>query len=351
MKGSGSSSEATCAVHWLQGWEDGGQLARALESWPFLPCESRSQPAAEAAAAYLDRLRRLTAGGLVMAARDSGQGMWLAGLRRMDWDSELFGFGVGRLEPLISPPGADPCLVEPGLELIGACLAHAQGAGLMHLSSRVDARDTAAQRCLQQSGFLLVDTIVVYELAVAAVAPAPGEPDVRPARGEDAVPLREIAEGCFGNRAFNLNRFNCDPAFPPGKVRELYGCWLTNSLSGQQADHVLVYQGQEGPAGFLTCKLDRASTPGGGRGQVVLNAVRADLHGRGIYGRLTRAALEWFRAQGAETVEIATQLTNPAVHRVWQRLGARMANFYHTFHVDLRNRQHGAAAGPGKTKP
>lgn len=330
------------SIPWLPGCAGPADVETLLRGWPFLThVRSLGAPArcARGYAADLARWAAPAAGGLVLAAGGGAADRWLAGVRRLDWDSRHYGFGVGRLEPLIAPvrPTIDEAVVRAGAEVVVRILAHAREAGLRHLSATADAADTTGQLCLQECGFRLADTIIGYQLVLEKVAPAAAPPGIRPGRPEDVEPLAAVAATAFGDRAYSVNRFNSDPALAGARACELYAAWLRNSFSGQQADEVLVAEEGGRPVGFITLRLSPppAVCSELQYGEVPLNAILPGSQGRGIYTRLARAALEWFRARRAAVVEIRTQLTCGSVNHTWLKLGAYAALSHHTFHRDL----------------
>lgn len=336
------AADAGAGLFWLTGGDGAAGLTRALSDWPLLPHAGEGGDRAEHAAAYLAELRRWTepaAGGLVLASGACESGLWLAGIRRLEWDSRFFGFGVGRLEPLLAPvaPRVLRSTVAAGAELIGRCIGHARAAGLRRLSSSVATPDTQAQLSLQQAGFLLMDTIAGYQLRLSEVPPSAVPGEIRPGRPEDVEPLADVCTTCFSDRSLSVNRFNSDPTLPCDSAGRLYAAWLRNCFVGGAADQVLVAEVGGRPAGFISIKLPPTAGPSAAArvGRIPLNAVHPSFQRRGIYGRLVRAAVEWSRGMGVGVLEIRTQLTCASVHRTWQKLGARMAFTCHTFHHEL----------------
>jgi GNAT superfamily N-acetyltransferase len=330
---------------WIPGYEYAGDLASVFESWPYLPHLREVGDPPRCAAALLDELEQQSTaagGSLALAAtRSAGDGLWLAGVRRLLWDSEFFGFGIGAVAPLVSPTGWQIRKSElaAGQQALSACIRQARQCQLEQLSASVDCADTLSQLALQSVGFVLMDTIVGFRVRIAERAPIGNrEPAVRDGRDADVETVAAISAECFGNRAYNVNRFNSDHRFPPEKVREMYACWIRNAFLGRAADHVLVYELDGRPAGFVLLSLPSKSQLDLGLnvGKIPLNAVDPACHGRGIYGKMVRAALQWFRGRGVDTVEIRTQLSNVAVHKAWAKVGAHLAFAEHRFHLSLR---------------
>lgn len=269
-------------------------------------------------------------GASALVARETTYGAWYAVLTHLEYDSAHFGLEEARLEPLITP-ATRGCLSadirDEGRGFAQNVIDQAGRRGYEHITAPIDTRDSLASAALQAAGFTMVDTTVIYRLELADHKPARYPVSVRPACREDIHGLREIASACFGDRRHNANRFNCDPAFDPEKVAEMYAQWAERSVEGPMADLVLVYEAERKPAGFITVALDRQNSAA----RIPLNAVASAQQGTGIYTALVRAALGWLVERGAKRVEIRTQIGNMAVHRTWQRLGALLASASHTF--------------------
>jgi GNAT superfamily N-acetyltransferase len=83
----------------------------------------------------------------------------------------------------------------------------------------------------------------------------------------------------------------------------------------------------EGIGGFLTLReVDSMAM------EIVLNAVRPELGGRGVYGWLVSEALALAAGRGASRMITSTQLNNYAPQKVWARLGFCHERSFYTFH-------------------
>lgn len=262
-------------------------------------------------------------------------GQWQVGVRLLDFDSKLFGFPVAVLDPFKSAGKNVPLSpTSPvGKSAVEACLAAAAKAGVRQVSVTVMPDDVMGQRVLADCGFHLADTIFAFHLDLDRLQNADGATEaIREGQAADVEVVADISGQCFSNRAYNVNRFNSDPVFPPEKVKRLYETWARNSFTGEAADKVFVYLHNDQVVGFITCSLPKADN---GMGAIPLNAVHPDFQGRGIYKRLVNTALRYLAKNGAKTAEIKTQIGNSAVHRTWEGLGGYLAYAYHRFHRSL----------------
>ncbi len=233
-------------------------------------------------------------------------------VERLAWDSEFFGFPVGRLWPLrLTPALADLADHRCG-EL-----------GIRCLYFLCDSTHPASAELAKDRGFQFVDTRVTLEFRLEAplFSRLDSPASIRPARAEDVPLLRDIAAV-----AFQQSRFYADPNFSKDAASRLYQVWIEKSCTGF-ADAVLVADVGGRAAGFITCNLLRP-----GRGDIGLVGVDASYAGRGLGRGLVTAALDWFSTRGVEHAEVVTQGRNDAALRLYERCGFRTARIEHWFH-------------------
>lgn len=316
-----------------------------IASLPFPMHSMRRLFPAAVTASLSARMASYQASGLTRFVTNQASGGWSAALRKLPWDSQFFGRGVGRVEYLVC---SDTRFNSPNIEQgrgfirkLKGKLGHFAGeaempGGIDYLTLQVDSSDVLLLSVLQQEGFVVLDTIVCYLLDLRNFLvdrdKLSAYSSVRPALSGDGAALARISQQCFSDVAFNANRFNSDPQLPSVRVAELYALWASRSVSGEMAEAVLVYDDGRGPDGFITMDkpgvFDLAS--GLNLASIPLNAVAPERHGNGIYSALVYQALVRLKECGADWVDIRTQLSNSAVIRTWQRLGAVQVLSYHT---------------------
>lgn len=319
-------------LNWLSPTNSLNATTLDLDQWDRLPYANefhKREHAIEAMLADLQKKRSHEQTDLQLVSADSG---WLAGIRRMDWDSKHFEIEMGQIDPLIAPAAElSEKQIAIASDLIRACVDNGFDRGLTHISAFVDTRDSVWHHALQRNGFNLIDTLVTYWLEMKKVTRFENNPHIRICQADDVEEVARISSHCFGTREQNVNRFNADTVFPAHKVKELYALWIRNSFSKQLADETLVYELDGKPVGFVT--MEAPSTDSNRRpvGRIPLNAVSAGYQNRGIYGELVKAALNWFADKNCEITEIKTQIPNTGVHIAWGRLGAKLINSSYRF--------------------
>jgi dTDP-4-amino-4,6-dideoxy-D-galactose acyltransferase len=259
----------------------------------------------------------------------SGQEPVAPALESLAWDSELFGFAVGRIN--------EEALDEPSL---GRALEEARSRKV-HLVYWPAARGrVAGESTLRDYAGAVVDRKVTYALEpIQDPGSDRADPDGRirigiPAPDAPAEPLLRlgVAAGLF-------SRFRVDPRMPAGTFERLYRTWMARSLSGEAADCVLVAAcpgAEADPQGMVT--LSRTATSA----LIGLIAVRDDARGRGVGSSLLRAAHRWMRSHGAARATVVTQLDNRPACRLYESAGYRLAELRNVHHFWP---QHASPAG------
>lgn len=231
-------------------------------------------------------------------------------LQRLEWDSQFFGFGVGRL------PG--PFESESAL---AAVLQKAPELGLRVVYGVCRHGDAASHDLALAAGGQFVDAKRTYCLDLASVQPTRIALDNA---GDDACSRRRLRSLAW--QAAQFSRFRIDSAFPMGSWRRMYSAWVRNSLNGQLADAVLVERAEGFIIGMITVSHREK------RGQIGLFAVDHRWRGRGVGGRLLDAALRRCRAEGCEQLLVVTQGANAAACHSYERAGYRVTGEQDIFH-------------------
>ncbi|HEC35627.1 MAG TPA: GNAT family N-acetyltransferase [Anaerolineae bacterium] len=313
-----------------------------LKVYPFKPYAHYARRVGEKALEQLflsqveANLGRKAHSALWIPGPDGAQG--LAIWARLDWDSQQLGVGAGRLDYLIASGDYEEQYATKEA-LLAAVLQACGQQGIQHLSARVHASDLSTIHLLERHGFITVDGILTFSFDLspqrredtrkeiedpscpgAFVVPEK-DFEIRLSRPEDIEQIKAIARS-----SYVYDRFHSDPRIPKAVADELHAVWLENSCRGKAADAVVVAAEKGRILGFVTCKIDRQTTRYLGLtiGTIVLVATAADARGRGVARATTYGALDWFRDQGVDIVEVGTQLRNIPASRLYEACGFRL---------------------------
>lgn len=244
-------------------------------------------------------------------------------VEKLPWDSEHFGFAVGRL-------------VARRLDLQGArrAIELATEARLRCLYFLADAQDPTTAHAATQHDFRLVDLRIELERR-SQPPPAASSADrsIRPWREDDVASLRGLARRSHGD-----SRFYFDPGFSTEDCDRLYDRWIGAACRGR-ADEVLVAELDGDPVGYLAGQVMEAGKVGGGSvGDIDLIAVDQNARGRGLGSGLVAAWLDWLASRGIKECRVVTQARNLVALRFYQQqdfLPRSCAAWYHRW-FDVR---------------
>lgn len=228
----------------------------------------------------------------------------------LPWDSEFFGFRIGRANGARLDASARARLLAWSAEERLRCLYFF-----------ADGNDAATLEQAHAGGFKFVDVRVDLAMPLRAGAPAELPQGVRVATAADLPALEAIAR-----TAHTDTRFSKDAGFPTDRVAELYARWIQRDFREHQ---VLAWDAPAGgAAGYVTCQFNAATRVG----RIGLIAVAAEQQGRGAGRTLVEGALRRFAQAGCIEARVVTQACNLAAQRLYQAHGFRTAETHATFH-------------------
>ncbi len=220
--------------------------------------------------------------------------------RRLDWDSEFFGFPIGESQAatLEDVAAADEWAERERIRCL-YLLVPSDAFSLIH---------AAESRHFHLAG---VRTVLVAEGPFETKTPGTSELNVRPVRQDDIAGLERIAGSAHPD-----TRFFADQHFSRDACRRLYETWIRRSAEGW-ADCVMVADGDAagGPVGYVT--LHRQDD----RARIGLIAVAGETRGAGVGRALVAEAFRWCGLNGIQRVSVATQAQNTTALRFYLRCG------------------------------
>jgi dTDP-4-amino-4,6-dideoxy-D-galactose acyltransferase len=217
----------------------------------------------------------------------------------LDWDSKFFGVRIAR----VIGHRMDR---EKAAEVLRAVREES-----IHCVYFLADPEPATTQIAERSGFHLVDVRVTLAARLLSSHGGLWQGDgVREVDVADIPTIREIAA-----RSHTDSRFYRDGCFPRDLCDELYRIWITRSCHGC-ADAVLVAEHESRPAGYVSCHLK-----GDGRAEIGLVGIDENARNKGLGGKLVRHALRWFQEREVQEVTVATQGSNIAALRLYQKCG------------------------------
>jgi dTDP-4-amino-4,6-dideoxy-D-galactose acyltransferase len=230
-------------------------------------------------------------------------------VEQLDWDSEFFGFPIGRVRS------------DVGASDIAAAVREADARTLRCVYLCASAKDQRLLDEAQRLGFIVRDVRVTLQGRIPTSSVEHIE--VKPAGLAALDGLASIAR-----ERFQGTRFFADPGFDRNRCRELYVAWLRRGLA-PSIDRITLIA--EKSRGFVVCRFNRPTN----RGEIELIGVAKEADGKGIGAALVTGAQATFARERLTDMRVVTQGSNIAAQRLYQRHGLRtheVAVWLHRWH-------------------
>ena len=232
-----------------------------------------------------------------------------ASIEPLGWESEFFHLTSGKL----SFDDAAPLLRE--VELNAFTLVQAKIP-----AQRLDLVDA-----LSRLEFQLVEGEVDFALAIGTENASSSA--VRIAQPDDIPLLQKVAANVFA-----VSRFRA-PWYGVQDSGRFYATWIEKAVLGTFDHQCLLVLGSDGePEGFVSLR-----DIGQQEARIGLLAAFPGTQGKGIGSRLMIAAIAWCQQQGLQRLRIATQISNIAAIRLYQRHGATIESTAYWFYRGLHD--------------
>jgi dTDP-4-amino-4,6-dideoxy-D-galactose acyltransferase len=228
--------------------------------------------------------------------------------QKLSWDSEFFGFSVGRLTSSSSMNVSTSDLVRS----MDNDMRLAYFSAPQELSS------------LHAEGFelRLVDKKVTF---IKKTEPVIGLGDFVQAFDPVFFQEQQLIELAIQSGIYS--RFNVDPYIAKGDFERLYALWMQNSVRKIIAREVLVATIEGVVVGCITLGEKN------GCGDIGIIAVNEDYRGRGFGRALMMAAEDWFFRQGFNCARVVTQTANEPAMGLYLASGYQIETIEYFYHI------------------
>jgi len=220
-----------------------------------------------------------------------------------NFDSEVLGFKVAKILEIES----ERYLKDLINELIKNKIAYA--------TYRIETNNLLLVQALQKSEFLIVDGIISLETNLSPRNES-NHPQVREAGEKDLEELKRISLGLYV-----LSRIYNDSLISKKTADNFFMKWVENSIKGEAADSVLVWDEDGKILGYITLQK---------KGQIPLIGVSKEARGKGIGRNLILSSFNKFKEWGVEKIKIETQISNIAALRLDLDCGFKPVSSYLT---------------------
>jgi hypothetical protein len=280
--------------------------------------------------------------GQIAMVFEHGQPVGVAALKEHPWESEQYGFSMGKVTTfIVAADVAQPRLVCSKL-LSWMTKTAAPELSLKHLLCRATAEDIALVHCLEASSFRHMTTMMqmFWPKKPKSIPTIPEGWSVRYVEEKDWLLLVKISGETLSKI---ITRFSADPHLPEVRTQALYEAWAAASLDGRFADvnFVIEREGEKVEAGFIDGFISARFHEGLGKllgcrfGEYTIGSVHPESRGSGAFHAGVRGIARWFWEHDTEAVVAYTQAHNYGSLRTLISAGARPVESHHCFHYWL----------------
>lgn len=225
--------------------------------------------------------------------------------KKLKWDSEFFHLNIAKIE-------ANSIAFDINKEMEDLCI---EDWDLVYIETPFSKENKVPNSFGQ-----LVDIKCIYEILIDNHVPY--------IQSEYVTICKEYSEELYSLalQAGHKSRYKTDTHFAKGEFERFYKTWVQNSLNGEIADCVFVYQGKDKIKGFITLKIMDDSC------NIGLFAVDSSTRGKGIGHTLMDAAMNFALRNGKQIIRVATQLDNLGACRFYEKYGFKLISTTSIFH-------------------
>ncbi len=253
----------------------------------------------------------------------------------LPWDSKILKTNMASIsEFVLNPNCTSKELVAD--ELLEKAIAAAKNEGYQFLLCKVYTNDLVVIHALEKAGFLLVDTLLEYEVDFRKtpfndIHEQKRSEDIiiRFAKMDDELEISELAKAAFAN---HFGRYHSDPRIPRNLATQVYAEWMHSSLHGY-ADYFVLAEVNGKIAGLSIWKKtsDLEKTLPVRISHYSIGAILPDFFGKKLFSILSFEGMKLLNRE-SDVIEVSTHINNYPVQRALTRLGFQISDACHSFH-------------------
>jgi hypothetical protein len=255
--------------------------------------------------------------------------LWL--ISREDFDSEIFGYDIYRIENLILA-ASDPIIIR---NIINASLNYLakivrgskrESYFLVGLNTNYPGTPVFLN-CLLKRDFHYIHTLLTFKMFREDYPflnlAEENKIKIREANHSDVKEIMNLA-----SKSFKYSRFHLDPILDNDKANQLLVTSAKNSILEGFADIMFVAEYENRVVGYYSarkriipeCKLIL--------GEAMISAVDENFRRLGIFKQLNKYLLNWFSIN-TDVAEMGTYISNIPVHKTWCTNGLNIVRATH----------------------
>lgn len=255
------------------------------------------------------------------------------------WDSRIIGRRIGTVKHLAVTSDGHAG-IEILCELTNELMQSLAERGTQCVVCRLQSSELTPIHALEQSGFLLMDTLLDFVFAVSSTGleqtnfrPPDKRLRIHRAKSQDLQALMAMNERAFANY---FGRYHADPRIPSGTATKIYVEWIRSAFEGW-ADWILVGEIGEKIAGFALWRQSLAAEEKNSPGVAYCDMVVVDpeFQGSGLGTALMLHGMGIAR-DVAQYLVGPVHVCNYSIQRTLQKVGWKIFGARHSFHKWLK---------------
>ena len=268
--------------------------------------------------------------------KKNGKIVGLTIFSKLEWDSEILKFNAGKIDFIAADGDYNNKFKIKNIltkGIIKKCLEE----GINYILCRINSNELSSINSLISNRFILIDGILKFSLNLKNLKLKSINQNIetRLVDPEEIDQIKKIARG-----SFKIDRFHSDPLIPNDQADRLYEIWAENSCKNKVADAVIVGSIDGQIISFVTCKIDKIAKEYFNLhlGVIELVATKDKFRKKRFAKYTTYGAIEWFKNNKIEIVEVGTQISNIAASRLYESCGFKLISTSLTFRKALKRK-------------
>lgn len=232
----------------------------------------------------------------------------------LEWDSDFFGYKVGKI--IASSIGSGE---------LATLISEAKDLDVKLIYIFTDPTDVASKQAAASNNAKLVDQKITFYTKITDSHSSVTDEHIQ--LYEQDYPSEQLIS--LSMQSGMYSRYKIDPGFKNKEFERLYLRWVENSVNKKIADHTFVYREGENDLGFVTLKIKD------GHGQIGLIAVDESSRGKSIGKKLVAAVFNKLVEKRAVDLDVATQVDNEDACNFYKKVGFKEHKADNIYHIWL----------------
>jgi dTDP-4-amino-4,6-dideoxy-D-galactose acyltransferase len=235
-------------------------------------------------------------------------------ITELTWDSNLFGFKVGFIDP-----------VDLKSESLENHLKYAKESKFRLIYLNIDENDYQLNSIARGNNCFLASQKQTYKMSVNSAYAFEDSPNVI------LYTDKNVSEDLLilALQSGHMSKYKKDPGFTLDQFKKLYTIWIERSVRREIANFVAIYKGDEKILGFITLLFEEQT------GKIGLVGVDEKSRGKGIGRQLIQYVITQCLINKCSELSVVTQRDNIAAVGLYIKSGFSLYSTQNNYHFWL----------------